>query len=110
LERIKELDIAHLRHRGLAHDVAWDYGDLCAQAGLRLIGWQGTIELTVHDNRGLEFGRRLLPAQQDGLVAAGLTTAAEIDDLTQQVDAAIGRGVRRSAGPIIVDLIAEVPA
>jgi SAM-dependent methyltransferase len=110
VERIKELDIAHLRHRGLAYDVAWDYADLCAQAGLRLIDWQGTIELTVHDNGGLEFGRRLLPAQQDGLVAAGLATVAEIDELTQQVDAAIGRGVHRSAGAIIVDLIAEVPA
>jgi SAM-dependent methyltransferase len=110
LERIKELDIAHLRHRGLAYDVAWDYAELCAQADLRLIDWQGTVELTAHDNRGLEFGRRLLPAQQDGLVAAGLTTVAEIDELTHQVDAAIGRGVRRSAGAIIVDLIAEVPA
>ena len=109
-ERIRELDIAHLRHRGLAYDVAWDYADLCAQAGLQLIDWQGTIDFSVQDNRGLEFGRRLLPAQQDGLVAAGLTTAAEIDELTQQVDVAISRGIRRSAGAIIVDLIAEVPA
>jgi hypothetical protein len=51
-----------------------------------------------------------LPAQKPGLLAAGLTTEAEIDQLTAEIDAALARPLRRSAPGILVDAIAEVPA
>jgi SAM-dependent methyltransferase len=108
-QRITELDIAHLRHRGLAHDVAWEYGELCRAAGLRLLEWRGSVSFTLGDTTVLEFARRLLPAQRTGLVGAGLTADDEIDALGAEVDAAIARGVRRSSTAVLVDLIAEVP-
>jgi SAM-dependent methyltransferase len=108
-QRITELDIAHLRHRALAHDVAWEYGDLCCAAGLTLLEWRGTLSFALGDPSVLEFTRRLLPAQRTGLVAAGLTTDEEIDALGAEVDAAIAHGVRRASTVVLVDLIAEVP-
>src|SRR5262245_38345009 len=43
LARIRDLPIAHLRHSGEAYDVAWDYGEVCHAAGLRLLDWRGTV-------------------------------------------------------------------
>lgn len=71
--RITELDLAHLRHRGLADDVAWDYGEVCRVAGLTLREWRGTLSFMLRDATVLEFARRLLPAQRTGLLSAGLT-------------------------------------
>jgi SAM-dependent methyltransferase len=110
LERIRDLDIEHLRLRGLAHDVAWEYAELCVAAGLVVVDWRGTLDLRLNDTTMLEFVRRLLPAQRDGLIGTGLTTEAEIDQLTTHVDEAIARGVHRSASMIMGELIAEVPA
>lgn len=110
LDRIRDLDIAHLRQRGLSHDVAWEYADVCAAAGLTLVDWRGTVDFRVGDTSMLEFVRRLLPAQREGLIDSGLTTPAEIEELTRHVHEAIARGVRRSASMIMAELIAEVPA
>jgi hypothetical protein len=38
-----------------------------------------------------------------------LSTEAEIDELTAEIDAAVARPLRRSATFIFVDAIAEVP-
>jgi SAM-dependent methyltransferase len=108
VERIIELDIAHLQRRGLAWDVAWEYGDLCERVGLRLLDWRGELPLALHDKQGLQFARRLLQAQQRGLIEAGLTTQDEIERLVAEVDSALQRGVRRSASIILVTMIAEV--
>jgi SAM-dependent methyltransferase len=110
VERIRELDIAHLRARGLPWDLAWEYGDVFPAAGLRLLEWRGHLSLFTDDTTFLEFFGKLLPAQKPGLLAAGLTTEAEIDQLTAEIDAALARPLRRSAPGILVDAIAEVPA
>ena len=109
VERIKQLDIAHLRHRGLPYDVAWDYAEVFRAAGLSLLEWRGHMLLHAGDTAFLESVGRLLPSQKAGLLAAGLTTEAEIDALTAEIDAAVARGLRRSATSIFVDAIGEVP-
>jgi SAM-dependent methyltransferase len=110
LERIRELDLAHLRARGLPWDLAWEYGEVFPAAGLRLLEWRGQLSLFTDDTTFLAFAGKLLPAQKTGLLAHGLTTEAEIDRLTAEVDAALARPIRRSTTAILVDAIAEVPA
>ena len=65
--------------------------------------------LGLHDSWGLDFQRRLLPAQQTGLIETGLTTQSEIDNLVAAVDGAIEHGVHRWTSRVIVTMIAEVP-
>ena len=57
VERIRDLDLAQVRARGLRYDLAWEYGDAF-----------------------------VLPSQKTGLLAAGLTTEEEIDELTTEID------------------------
>jgi SAM-dependent methyltransferase len=110
VERIRDLDVAHHRARGLPYDIAWEYGEVFAEAGLELLEWRGHLPLFTHDTLMLEVAARLLPAQKTGLLAAGLTTELEIDQLTAEVQAAMQRPLRRSTGIIFVDAIGEVPA
>jgi hypothetical protein len=108
VERIRDLDVAHIRTRELPYDLAWEYGEVFAAAGLRLLEWRGHLWFSTTDTSLLEFTARLLPSQQAGLLAAGLTTQQEIDDLTAEVQAAIARPLRRSASTILVNAIGEV--
>jgi hypothetical protein len=109
VERIRDLDVAHIRARGLPYDIAWEYGDVFAAAGLKLLEWRGHLSLYTSDTLLLEFLGRLLPSQKTGLLAAGLTTEQEIDELTAEVNTAVARPLRRSATYILVDAIGEVP-
>ena len=109
VERIRDLDVAHIRARGLPYDIAWEYGDVFAAAGLKLLEWRGHLSLYTSDTLLLEFLGRLLPSQKTGLLAAGLTTEQEIDELTAEVNAAVARPLRRSATFILVDAIGEIP-
>jgi hypothetical protein len=34
-ERVRDLDVAHIRARGLPYDIAWEYADVFARAGRR---------------------------------------------------------------------------
>jgi hypothetical protein len=45
-ERIRDLDVAHIRARGLPYDLAWEYGDVFAAAGLQLLEWRGHLSLS----------------------------------------------------------------
>jgi SAM-dependent methyltransferase len=109
VNRIRDLDVAHIKARGLPYDIAWEYGDVFAAAGLPLLEWRGTQWLQTSDTQLLQIMGKMLPAQRMGLLAEGLTTDAEIDELTVEVDTALSRPLRRSASIIMVDAIAEVP-
>jgi hypothetical protein len=109
VDRIRDLDVAHIRARGLPYHIAWEYGYVFDAAGLNLLEWRGHLWLNTTDTQLLEFAARLLPSQKTGLLAAGLTTEQEIDDLTAEVNRAATRPLRRSATFIIVDAIGEVP-
>jgi SAM-dependent methyltransferase len=110
VKRIIELDIAHLRHRGLPYDIAWEYGAVFRAAGLTLLEWRGHLFMFTDSTAFLESLRLLLPSQQSGLIAAGLTTETEIQQLTAEVDAAIASGFRRSTTLLVGDAIGAVPA
>ena len=110
VKRIIELDIAHLRHRGLPYDIAWEYADVFRAAGLRLLEWRGHMFMFTDSTDFLEALRLLLPSQQSGLIAAGLTTETEIQQLTAEVDAAMASGFRRSTTLLVGDAIGAVPA
>ena len=109
VERIRDLDVAHIRARGLPYDIAWEYGYVFATAGLQLVEWHGHLSLFTSDTVFLDAIGKLLPSQKTGLLAAGLTTEEEIDELTAEVNAAMARRVHRSATVIFVDAIGEVP-
>jgi SAM-dependent methyltransferase len=109
VERIRDLDVAHIRARGLPYDIAWEYGEVFAAAGLQLLEWRGHMSLSTSDTVFLGAIGKLLPSQKTGLLAAGLTTEEEIDELTAEVDAAAARPMRRSITFIFVDAIGEVP-
>src|SRR5438045_98726 len=49
VERIRDLDIAHIRARGLPYDIAWEYGEVFQAAGLKLLEWRGHFSLHTTD-------------------------------------------------------------
>ena len=108
VERIRDLDIAHIRARGLPYDIAWEYGEVFQAAGLKLLEWRGHFSLHTTDTAFLAAVRNLLPSQKSGLVAYGLATETEIEALTAEVDAALARPMRRSTTILFVDAIGEV--
>jgi SAM-dependent methyltransferase len=103
VDRIRDLDVAHIRARGLPYDIAWEYGDVFKAAGLNLLEWRGHLWLNTTNTQVLEFAARLLPSQKTGLLAARLRTEQEIDELTAEVNRAAARPLRRSATYLIVD-------
>jgi hypothetical protein len=109
VERIRDLDLAQVRARGLRYDLAWEYGDAFAAAGLKLLEWRGHFSLYTSETAFLGAIGKLLPSQKTGLLAAGLTTEEEINELTAEIDAAVSRPPRRSTTFIFVDAIGEVP-
>ncbi len=109
VERIRDLDVAHIRARGLPYDIAWEHGDVFEAAGLKLLERRGHFSLHTADTMFLGAVRNLLPSQQSGLIAHGLATQEEIVALTAEVDAALTRPMRRSTTILFVDAIGEVP-
>jgi hypothetical protein len=109
VERIRDLDVAHIRARGLPYDIAWEYGEVFEAAGLKLLEWRGHFSLHTTDTTFLGVIRNLLPFQKSGLVAYGLATEEEIEALTAEVDAALARPMRRSTTVPFVGAIGDAP-
>ena len=99
--RVFALHAAHMRSRGATPDVAWQYADLCAAAGVQLVDQQGFFTVHAADaSIALDITPAILLTQRAGLVAAGLTDEGEIQALVAELDAARGRGLRLSTSPL----------
>jgi ubiquinone/menaquinone biosynthesis C-methylase UbiE len=107
LERMIRLFFGLVERKGGSLEVAWQYRQICQQAGLRFIEQRGWF--WANDPRELlAWYRDNLLGMRDNLVAADLATDEEVNALVREMDAS-HETVEFGASNLVVDMIAEVP-
>jgi len=108
LQRVDALVHAGVKARGGAYDAANHFGPLCREAGLRLLDQRGFLP-AAESGALLETFQAVLRSLAPGVIALGVTTATEVDDLLSELEVA-KRGEYLSAfGNLYIEMIAEVP-
>jgi ubiquinone/menaquinone biosynthesis C-methylase UbiE len=107
-ERIQRLFFALVERKGGTLGVARQYRRICEQADVRLIEQRGRFVVPDDPRELLVLFRDMLLSMQGNLVAENLATDDEIDALVGEMDATPS-AVEFGAGPLGVEMIAEVP-
>jgi SAM-dependent methyltransferase len=107
-ERVWELVVATLRRRGTRVDVARHFGEVCAAAGLDVVGQRGYF-MFHQPRQGIASRRAGLLSIRNSLVEAGLSSAEEVAALAQTLQDAQGQAYQWVASPLMVELLARVP-
>lgn len=102
-----ELVHAGVKARGGTHDAAHHFAAFCGRAGLRLLGQRGFLP-AVEPRALLETFQAVLGALGSGMIAQGVTSQGEIDDLLGQLEAAKGAEYMSSFANLYIEMIAEV--
>lgn len=108
LQRVDELVHAGVKARGGTYDSAYHFAALCRRAGLRLLGQRGFLP-AVEPVALLETFQAVLRALGSGMIAQGVTSQGEMDDLLGELDVAKGAEYMSSFANLYVEMIAEVP-
>jgi ubiquinone/menaquinone biosynthesis C-methylase UbiE len=108
VERVLRIFFGLLEARGGTVEVARRYGQICEQAGLRLIDLRGVFRVTQAPRDYVELHRDILLGMRGNAIAQHLTTEDEVDALVSELDVARER-VQFMAGILFVEMIAEVP-
>ena len=107
LQRVEELVHAAVKARGGAYDAAHHFAALCRRAGLRLLGQRGFLP-AVEPVALLETFQAVLGALGSGMIAQGVTSQGEIDELLGALDVAKGAEYMSSFANLYIEMIAEV--
>lgn len=108
LERSWALSTELMRRKGGAPDVSRRYGAICREAGLKLINQRGLFPVQAPQD-GLEHLRVLFLAGRRSILEYGLSTADEVDALTESLEKAKMGKVHYFFGPLSIEMIAQVP-
>ncbi len=108
LQRVDELVHAGVKARGGAFDAAHHFGALCRRAGLCLLGQRGFLP-AVEPVALLETFQAVLRALGSGMIAQGVTSQGEVDDLLGELEGAKGAEYVGSFANLYIEMIAEVP-
>lgn len=106
LQRVDELVHAGVKARGGAYDAAHHSAALCRQTGLRLLGQRGFLP-AVEPVALLETFQAVLRSLGPGLIAQGITSQHEMDDLLGELDIAKSAEYIASFANLYVEMIAE---
>lgn len=107
-DRVWELVIAAMRHRGARTDAARRYEELCAAAGLSLVSQRGHFVLH-KPQRALAMRRAGLFSIRRTLLDGGLCAAQEVEALAGALQDADPTIIRWLSSPLMVELLARVP-
>ena len=108
LQRVDELVHAGVKTRGGSYEVANYFVPLCRDAGLRLLDQRGFLPAT-EPVVLLETFHAVLRSLAPGVIAQGVTTATEVDDLLNELEVAKRGEYVSSFGNLYIEMIAEVP-
>ena len=107
LQRVDELVHAGVKDRGGAYDAAHHFATFCRQAGLRILGQRGILP-AVEPVALLETFQAVLRSLGPGLMARGIMSQGEMDDLLDELDVAKGAEYISSFANLYIEMIAEV--
>ena len=107
LQRVDELVHAGVKARGGAYDAAHRFAEFCRHTGLRLLGQRGFLP-AVEPVALLETFQAVLRSLGPGLIAQGITSQGEMDDLLGELDSAKGAQYTSSFANLYIEMIAEV--
>jgi SAM-dependent methyltransferase len=108
LQRVDELVHAGVKARGGAYHAANQFPPLCRDAGLRFLDQRGFLP-AAEPVALLETFQAVLRSLASGVIAQGLTTATEVDDLLSELEVAKSGEYVSSFGNLYIEMIAEVP-
>ena len=106
LQRVDELVHAGVKARGGAYDAAHHFATLCQHTGLRLLGQRGFLP-AVEPVALLETFQAVLRSLGPGMIAQGITSQHEMDDLLGELDVANGAECMSSFANLYIEMIAE---
>ena len=107
LQRVDELVHAGVKARGGAYDAAHRFAEFCRHTGLRLLGQRGFLP-AVEPVALLETFQAVLRSLGPGMIAQGITSQGEMDDLLGELDSAKGAQYTSSFANLYIEMIAEV--
>ena len=107
LQRVDELVHAGVKARGGAYDAAHHFAAFCRHAGLRLLGQRGFLP-AVEPVALLETFQAVLRSLGPGMIAQGVTSREEMDDLLGELDVAKGTEYISSFANLYIEMIAGV--
>jgi hypothetical protein len=108
LRRTKEILHAGIAAGGGSHDAAHRFGPLCRDAGVHLLSERGYLP-AAQPVPLLENLQAVLCSVRSVVVAHGVTTELEIDELLGELENAKGAEYLTAFGSLYIELIAEVP-
>lgn len=108
LQRVDALVHAGVKARGGAYDAAHHFSAFCRSAGLRLLDQRGFLP-AVEPVALLETFQAVLRALGSGMIAQGVTSQGEVDDLLGELDVAKGAEYISSFANLYIEMIAEAP-
>lgn len=107
LQRVDELVHAGVKARGGAYDAAHRFAEFCRHTGLRLLGQRGFLP-AVEPVALLETFQAVLRSLGPGMIAQGITSQGEMDDLLGELDSAKGAQYTSSFANLYIEMIAEI--
>lgn len=107
LQRVDELVHAGVKARGGAYDAAHHFAEFCPRTGLRLLAQRGFLP-AVEPLALLETFQAVLRSLAPGMIAQGITSQGEMDDLLGELDIAKGAEYTSSFANLYIEMIAEV--
>jgi SAM-dependent methyltransferase len=102
--RVWELILALFEKRGLSPGVARDHRGLAEAQGLRVVAQRGKFAV-MEPADGFEIVLQLLIASRAQLIATSLVSAAEVERLQQELEAAKAARYRYWFGPLAIETV-----
>lgn len=108
LQRVDALVHAGVKARGGEYDAPNHFAALCRDAGLRLLDQRGFLPAT-EPLALLETFQAVLRSLAPGVIAQGIATEHEVNDLLSELEVAKNAEYTSSFANLYIEMIAEVP-